>query len=102
MFKTFYLLQVNGFVEDLTGIKVATLFGKWDDSIHYSVGDGASKAKDCNSSSDSSLLWKRNKPPANLTRYNLTSFALTLNELTTGLRVERYSRALLSLNYVFL
>lgn len=78
--------QVNGFVEDLTGIKVATLFGKWDDSIHYSVGDGASKAKDCNSSSDSSLLWKRNKPPANLTRYNLTSFALTLNELTTGLR----------------
>nr|XP_034888368.1 oxysterol-binding protein-related protein 2A-like [Populus alba] len=33
-----------------------------------------------------SLLWKRNKPPLNLTRYNLTTFAITLNELTPGLQ----------------
>ncbi|KAJ6347607.1 hypothetical protein OIU76_004148 [Salix suchowensis] len=52
--------QVQGFVEDASGNKVASLFGKWEDSM--------------------------NKPPLNLTRYNLTSFAITLNELTPGLQ----------------
>ncbi|KAG2310447.1 hypothetical protein Bca52824_022004 [Brassica carinata] len=28
----------------------------------------------------------RTKPPLNVTRYNLTSFAITLNELTPGLK----------------
>ncbi|KAK8516349.1 hypothetical protein V6N12_068956 [Hibiscus sabdariffa] len=77
--------QVHGFVEDLSGKKVATLVGKWDDSMYYMNGDGSGKPKDCNPS-NASLLWKRNKPPPNLTRYNLTSFAITLNELTPGLR----------------
>ncbi|EYU24744.1 hypothetical protein ABFS82_05G080900 [Erythranthe guttata] len=75
--------QVNGFVEDSTGKKVAQLFGKWDDSMYFVNGDGSSNAKD--RSDSSSLLWKRNKPPPDLTRYNLTSFAITLNELTPGL-----------------
>lgn len=70
------------------GKKVATLFGKWDDSIYYTSGDGTGKPKDCSFSSNASLLWKSNKPPPNLTRYNLTSFAITLNELTPGLQVE--------------
>lgn len=78
--------QVNGFVEDVMGEKVATLFGKWDDSMYYVNNDGSGKPKDCTSSSDASLLWKRSKPPPNLTRYNLTSFAITLNELTPGLQ----------------
>ncbi|PON92985.1 Oxysterol-binding protein [Trema orientale] len=78
--------QVNGFVEDVTGKKVATLFGKWDDSMYYVNGDRGNNPKDCTSSSDASLLWKRTKPPVNLTRYNLTSFAITLNELTSGLQ----------------
>lgn len=78
--------QVNGFVEDVMGKKVATLFGKWDDSMYYVNNDGSGKPKDCTSSSDASLLWKRSKPPPNLTRYNLTSFAITLNELTPGLQ----------------
>ncbi|XP_021277290.1 oxysterol-binding protein-related protein 2A-like isoform X4 [Herrania umbratica] len=78
--------QVHGFVEDLSCKKVATLIGKWDDSMYYVSGDGSAKPKDCNPSSNSSLLWKRNKPPPNLTRYNLTSFAITLNELTPGLQ----------------
>ena len=80
--------QVNGFVEDVMGKKVATLFGKWDDSMYYVNNDGSGKPKDCTSSSDASLLWKRSKPPPNLTRYNLTSFAITLNELTPGLQVD--------------
>uniref|UniRef100_A0A2P2LXD5 Oxysterol-binding protein-related protein 2A isoform X2 n=2 Tax=Rhizophora mucronata TaxID=61149 RepID=A0A2P2LXD5_RHIMU len=75
--------QVNGFVEDVLGKKVATLFGKWDDSMYYTNGDRTGKPK------DATLLWKRTKPPPNLTRYNLTSFAITLNELTPGLQVER-------------
>ncbi|GMI71733.1 OSBP(oxysterol binding protein)-related protein 2A [Hibiscus trionum] len=78
--------QVNGFVEDLSSRKVATLFGKWDDSMYYINSDGSGKPKDCSPSSSATLLWKRNKPPPNLTRYNLTSFAITLNELTPGLQ----------------
>ncbi|XP_016443331.1 oxysterol-binding protein-related protein 2A-like [Nicotiana tabacum] len=75
--------QVHGFVEDVSGKKVATLFGKWNESMYYMNGEWTSKPKD---SSDSSLLWTRNKPPLNLTRYNLSSFAITLNELTPGLK----------------
>ncbi|KAL1556280.1 Oxysterol-binding protein-related protein 2A [Salvia divinorum] len=75
--------QVNGFVEDSMGKKVAQVFGKWDDSMYFVSGEGTDNAKD---RSDASLLWKRNKPPPNLTRYNLTSFAITLNELTPGLK----------------
>ncbi|CAA7043492.1 unnamed protein product [Microthlaspi erraticum] len=78
--------QVNGFVEDVAGQKAATVFGKWDDSLHYVVGDGVSKTKVSDPASNASLLWKRTKPPPNVTRYNLTSFAITLNELTPGLQ----------------
>ncbi|KAM1584523.1 hypothetical protein FF2_037432 [Malus domestica] len=73
--------QVHGFVEDVMGQKVATLFGKWDESMHYVNGDGSGKLNP----SDASLLWKSSKPP-DVTRYNLTSFAMTLNELTPGLQ----------------
>ena len=80
--------QVNGFVEDVMGKKVATLFGKWDDSMYYVNNDGSGKPKDCTSSDDAALLWKKSKPPPSLTRYNLTSFAITLNELTPRLQVD--------------
>ncbi|XP_047325832.1 oxysterol-binding protein-related protein 2A-like isoform X2 [Impatiens glandulifera] len=84
--------QVNGFVEDISGKKVATLFGKWDDSMYYYIsGDrntnnvkGGKELKEV--SDDAHLLWKRVHPPSNLTRYNLTSFAITLNEITQGLK----------------
>nr|XP_043627814.1 oxysterol-binding protein-related protein 2A isoform X2 [Erigeron canadensis] len=75
--------QVHGFVEDTSGKKHATLFGKWDDSMYYKIGEGTSKTKDIG---DENLLWKRTMAPVNLTRYNLTSFAITLNELTSGLK----------------
>ncbi|XP_059644072.1 oxysterol-binding protein-related protein 2A-like isoform X2 [Cornus florida] len=76
--------QVHGFVEDVTGKKVATLFGKWDDSMYYVNGAETNKPKDL---SDVPLLWKSIKPPLNLTRYNMSSFAITLNELTSGLQL---------------
>ncbi|MFQ6632850.1 hypothetical protein Gotur_010922 [Gossypium turneri] len=79
--------QVHGFVEDHSGKKVATLFGKWDDSMYYVNGEvkGSGKPKVC-CPSDATLLWKRNEPAPNPTRYNLTSFAITLNEITPGLQ----------------
>ncbi|CAA7030993.1 unnamed protein product [Microthlaspi erraticum] len=40
--------------------------GKWDDSLHYVVGDGVSKTKVSDPASNASLLWKRTKPPPNV------------------------------------
>lgn len=79
--------QVQGVVQDGNGKTVATLFGKWDESIHYVSGDCSCKGKGFESLSESHLLWKRSKPPKFSTRYNLTRFAITLNELTHGLKV---------------
>ncbi|XP_057795835.1 oxysterol-binding protein-related protein 1C-like [Salvia miltiorrhiza] len=76
--------QVQGVVQDKSGKTMATLFGKWDESMHYVDGD-CSKGKGHESLSEARLLWKRSKPPQFPTRYNLTRFAITMNELTPGL-----------------
>ncbi|KAJ6826379.1 oxysterol-binding protein-related protein 2A-like isoform X1 [Iris pallida] len=78
--------QVQGFVEDVTRNKVALLMGKWDDSVYYIVGDDVPKTRGFSITENASLLWRRSKLPANPTRYNLSSFAITLNELTPGLK----------------
>lgn len=85
MFCLFF--QVHGIVQDKNGKTAATLFGKWDESMHYVSGDCAGKGKGYDSLSDARLLWKRSKPPKLPTRYNFTRFAITLNELTPGLKV---------------
>ncbi|GAB2256908.1 hypothetical protein Droror1_Dr00022967 [Drosera rotundifolia] len=77
--------QVQGTVHDKSGKVVATLFGKWDESLYYLNGDYSGKVKASNSESKAQLLWRRATPPKHQTRYNLTSFAITLNELTPGL-----------------
>lgn len=77
--------QVQGFVEDGMGVKAATLLGKWDEHMYFIKGEDASKTKGGIASPDATLLWRKNEPPANPTRYNLTSFAITLNELTPRL-----------------
>ncbi|KAL6217176.1 hypothetical protein ACLB2K_010393 [Fragaria x ananassa] len=77
--------QVQGIVQDKHGKTVATLFGKWDESMHYVDGDCSGKGK-FESLSDAHLLWKRSKPPKFPTRYNLTRFAITMNELLPGLK----------------
>ncbi|KAM7256496.1 hypothetical protein ACFE04_012237 [Oxalis oulophora] len=74
--------QVHGNVQDLNGKTVATIFGKWDESMHYTIGDGSNKRK-----AEPCLLWKHSKPSKYPTRYNLTRFAITVNELTPGLKV---------------
>ncbi|XAR55600.1 hypothetical protein NMG60_11035716 [Bertholletia excelsa] len=77
--------QVQGIVQDRYGKTVATLFGKWDESMHYMSGDYSGKGKGTELA-DACLLWKRSKPPKFPTKYNLTRFAITLNELTPGLK----------------
>ncbi|KAJ6730436.1 OXYSTEROL-BINDING PROTEIN-RELATED [Salix viminalis] len=77
--------QVQGIVEDRHGKTVATLFGKWDESIYYVNGDFSRKGKGFESMKEARMLWKRSKPPRFPTRYNLTRFAITTNELTPGL-----------------
>ncbi|KAG2576796.1 hypothetical protein PVAP13_6NG071300 [Panicum virgatum] len=76
---------VQGFVEDNDGSKASFLIGKWDESMYYSNSD-TFKVRSADQLKGASLLWEKNKPAPNPTRYNLSSFAITLNELTPGLQ----------------
>ncbi|XP_027369058.1 oxysterol-binding protein-related protein 1C-like [Abrus precatorius] len=78
--------QVHGIVQDRNGKTLSTLLGKWDDSMYYINGDYGGKGKGYESLSEAHLIWKRSKPPKFPTRYNFTRFAITLNELTPGLK----------------
>lgn len=79
-------MQVQGFVQDnRTGQKVAMLVGKWDEAMYYVLGDPTTKPKGYDPMSEAVLLWEREKS-VTLTRYNLTPFAISLNELTPGLQ----------------
>ncbi|XP_068664787.1 oxysterol-binding protein-related protein 1D-like [Aristolochia californica] len=78
--------QVHGFVQDnRTGNKVAMLVGKWDEAMYYVLGDPTTKPKGYDPMSEAVLLWERDKSMIQ-TRYNLTPFAISLNELTPGLQ----------------
>ncbi|KAK1313648.1 Oxysterol-binding protein-related protein 1D [Acorus calamus] len=77
--------KVHGFVQDnRTGNKVAMLVGKWDEAMYYVLGDPSTKPKGYDPMSEAVLLWERDKSMIQ-TRYNLTPFAISLNELTPGL-----------------
>ncbi|GLU06124.1 hypothetical protein SLE2022_231820 [Rubroshorea leprosula] len=77
--------QVHGFVQDnKTGEKVAMLVGKWDEAMYYVLGDPTTKPKGYDPMTEAVLLWERDKSVTK-TRYNLTPFAISLNELTPGL-----------------
>nr|PNR27945.1 hypothetical protein PHYPA_028537 [Physcomitrium patens] len=78
--------QVQGFVHDRSGAKIATLFGKWDESMYYVMGDISMKPKSYDPMSEAVLLWRRADPPEKMTRYGLTAFSMTLNDITPGLR----------------
>lgn len=77
--------QVHGFVQDnKTGKKVAMLMGKWDEAMYYVLGDPSTKPKGYDPMSEAVLLWERDKSVSQ-TRYNLTPFVISLNELTPSL-----------------
>lgn len=82
--------KVDGVVEDKgSGVKAATLTGRWDDSMYCTINNDVSISNSCASAQqNTTLLWKKNKPPENPTRYNLTSFAITLNEITPDFKVD--------------
>ncbi|KAG8365993.1 hypothetical protein BUALT_Bualt17G0029800 [Buddleja alternifolia] len=78
--------MVHGFVQDnRTGEKVAFLLGKWDEAMYYVMGDLTTKPKGYDPMTEAILLWERDKSITK-TRYNLTPFAISLNELTPGLQ----------------
>lgn len=75
--------------DKISGAKAATLTGRWDDSIYCTVNNDASISNSCAlAQQNTALLWKKSEPPENPTRYNLTSFAITLNEITPDLKVD--------------
>ncbi|XP_059448859.1 oxysterol-binding protein-related protein 1D [Corylus avellana] len=77
--------QVHGFVQDnRTGEKVAMLVGKWDEAMYYVLGDPTTKPRGYDPMTEAVLLWERDKFVTK-TRYNLSPFAISLNELTPGL-----------------
>ncbi|TVU51639.1 hypothetical protein EJB05_03079 [Eragrostis curvula] len=77
--------MVHGFVQDnRTGQKVAMLIGKWDEAMYYVLGDPSTKPKGYDPMSEAVLLWERDKS-INQTRYNLSPFAISLNELSPHL-----------------
>jgi hypothetical protein len=78
--------QVQGFVHDKSGVKIATFFGKWDEAMYYVNGDVTEKHKSYDPMSEAVQLWRRADPPERMTRYGLTAFSITLNELTPGLK----------------
>ncbi|KAK9801882.1 hypothetical protein WJX73_007191 [Symbiochloris irregularis] len=66
---------VKGHLEqDGDKLELPRVHGKWDDAMYAEMPDGSQKQ-----------LWKVNPLPEHPTRYNLTSFAMKLNELTPGL-----------------
>ncbi|XP_047961253.1 oxysterol-binding protein-related protein 1D-like isoform X2 [Salvia hispanica] len=84
--ETFQWSKVHGIVQDnRTGEKVAVLIGKWDEAMYYVMGDPSTKPKGYDPMTEAVLLWERDKSVTK-TRYNLTPFAISLNELTPGLR----------------
>ncbi|KAK2984172.1 hypothetical protein RJ640_025120 [Escallonia rubra] len=89
--------KVQGIVQGSNGKTLATLFGKWDESMHYVTGDCSRKGKGFESLSDAHLLWKRSKPPQFPTRYNLSRFAITLNELKNYICKQGHSPLILLL-----
>ncbi|KAH8479517.1 hypothetical protein H0E87_031589 [Populus deltoides] len=61
--------QVLGGVQDKNGKTVASLFGKWDDSMHYKINGDSRNAKRIRAP----FALEANKPSKHLTRYNLTA-----------------------------
>ncbi|XP_068474386.1 oxysterol-binding protein-related protein 1D isoform X2 [Phaseolus vulgaris] len=77
--------QVHGFVQDnRTGEKVAMLIGKWDEAMYYVLGDPTTKPKGYDPMTEAAILWERDSSVSK-TRYNLSPFAISLNEILPGL-----------------
>ncbi|KAK9809121.1 hypothetical protein WJX72_009685 [[Myrmecia] bisecta] len=68
--------QVRGYLDiNNERLPKPEIYGKWDEALYADMPDGSQQ-----------LLWKINPPPEEPTRYNLTSWAIELNEVTPSLR----------------
>lgn len=67
---------VEGFIEvDRKKQEFPLITGHWNNAINVLWGPNKKQ-----------LLWQKNPPPENPTRYNLTKYAIQLNEITEGLK----------------
>ncbi|KAL4420270.1 hypothetical protein ABPG77_005610 [Micractinium sp. CCAP 211/92] len=70
--------QVRGFLEQGPNrFERPLIHGHWDSELFADMPDGSTV-----------LLWRKNPPPPEPTRYNLTAFSIKLNELTPGLEAK--------------
>ena len=60
------------------------LIGKWDEAMYYVLGDPTTKPKGYDPMTEAALLWERDKYVTK-TRYNLSPFAISLNEIMPGM-----------------
>ncbi|XP_029125481.1 oxysterol-binding protein-related protein 1D-like [Cajanus cajan] len=60
------------------------LIGKWDEAMYYVLGDPTTKPKGYDPMTEAALLWERDNHVTK-TRYNLSPFAIYLNEILPGL-----------------
>ncbi|KAG2406833.1 D-cysteine desulfhydrase [Vigna angularis] len=60
------------------------LIGKWDEAMYYVLGDPTTKPKGYDPMTEAAILWERDSSVSK-TRYNLSPFAISLNEILPGL-----------------
>lgn len=82
--------QVQGYAEDGSGRKLATLIGKWSEHLHLVMGDpsNVNLGDEKRVLAEAQLLWKANARSEHCGKYKFTPFCVTLNELTPQLRVS--------------
>ena len=87
--------QVRGCTLDPSGRQLATLAGKWDQSLHYVEGDlglrqlSAKEERSVHLLHDAKLLWQGNQPSPFARNYKFTPFCVQLNEITEDIKVRR-------------
>ncbi|PWA78607.1 Oxysterol-binding protein [Artemisia annua] len=79
---TVVVMRCTEYEPTRTGKKVAMLKGKWDEAI---LGNPTTKPTGYDPMTEAVLPWDRDKTVTK-TRYNLTPFAISLNEIIPGLR----------------
>ncbi|CAI5998198.1 unnamed protein product [Closterium sp. NIES-65] len=84
--------QVRGYAVGEKGEKLATLVGRWDESLHYVPGDlshkehGKAAKDDQHLMAHAHLLWRKSPPSPFPCKYTFTPYCITLNEITPDLK----------------
>ncbi|GJP37668.1 hypothetical protein CLOM_g22104 [Closterium sp. NIES-68] len=79
--------QVRGYAVGEKGEKLATLVGRWDESLHFVLGDLSHKSlkDEQHLMAHAHLLWRKSPPSPFPCKYTFTPYCITLNEITPDL-----------------